>query len=90
MQHSRRRRRVQRFSFRSSFFLLLSKWLDGGCVKITSTNNPLFLDQTLKKFNMKFLVLAFLAFMATQALAQGEVFGKTETEMEDMVIVEGR
>ena len=37
---------VQRFSFRSSFFLLLSKWLDGGCVKITSTNNPLFLDQT--------------------------------------------
>ena len=43
-----------------------------------------------KKFNMKFLVLAFLAFMATQALAQGEVFGKTETEMEDMVIVEGR
>ena len=43
VQHSRRR--VQRFSFRSSFFLLLSKWLDGGCVKITSTNNPLFLDQ---------------------------------------------
>ena len=42
-----------------------------------------------KKFNMKFLVLAFLAFMATQALAD-DLLGEAETEMEDMVILEGR
>ena len=42
---------------------------------------------------MKFLVLAFLAFMAlmaTQDLGQDELLGETETEMEDMLIVEGR
>ena len=41
---------------------------------------------------MKFLVLAFLAFlalMATQALAD-DLLGEAETEMEDMVILEGR
>ena len=42
---------------------------------------------------MKFLVLAFLAFMAlmaTQALALDDLLGEAETEMEDMVILEGR
>ena len=38
---------------------------------------------------MKFLVLAFLAFMATQALAD-DLLGEAETEMDDMVILEGR
>lgn len=40
---------------------------------------------------MKFLVLAFLAFMAPyQALAHTDLLGETETEMDDMVVLEGR
>jgi len=38
---------------------------------------------------MKFLVLAFLAFMAPyQALAHTDLLGETETEMDDMVVLE--
>ena len=65
------------------FEFFLSKWLDGGCVKITST--VIHFSESDIKVNMRF-VLAFAIFLALHTTwAEDE-----EIYDDDMVILEGR